>query len=71
MLAAEPTILFHFESVGVVFLVFNGVIVSLFAFAANECYFYSHNGTSTIEFFSAVKTALPPSRKALFPSGNR
>jgi hypothetical protein len=36
VLAAEPTVLLHFKSVRVVFLVLFCVIVSLLAFGANE-----------------------------------
>ena len=42
MLSAEPAILLHFQTVGVVLLVFHGVVVSLLAFVASECNLDSH-----------------------------
>ena len=42
MLAAESAVLVHFKSVGIVFLVFLGVIVSLLADCAGERYLISH-----------------------------
>ena len=46
VLFAEPAILVHFKSVGVVFLVFHCVVVALLTFSASKCDFNSHNGTS-------------------------
>jgi len=43
---AETTILVHFQSVRIVFLVFCCVIVALLAFAASQSDFYPHDGTS-------------------------
>ena len=42
MLAAETAVLVELETIGIVLLVLCTVIVSLFAFAANECDLYSH-----------------------------
>ena len=42
MLAAEAAVLVELETIGIVLLVLGTVIISLFAFAANECDFYSH-----------------------------
>ena len=42
MLSAEPAILFRFQAVGVILLVFNGVVVSLLALVAAKGDFYSH-----------------------------
>jgi len=42
MLAAETAVLVEFKTIRIVLLVLGTVIVSLFAFAANECNFYSH-----------------------------
>ena len=42
MLLAESAILLHLETVGVVLLVFHGVVVSLLAFVASECDLYAH-----------------------------
>jgi hypothetical protein len=50
MFAAEPTILFHFKSVGVVFLVLLCVVVSLLALAARQCDLNSHFGTSRLDY---------------------
>jgi hypothetical protein len=46
VLFAEPAILVHFKSVGIVFLVFCGIVVSLLAFRASQGNLYSHDGTS-------------------------
>ena len=40
--SAETAILIHFKSVGIVFLVFLSIVISLFALTANHCDFYSH-----------------------------
>jgi len=42
MLAAETAVLVEFKTIRIVLLVLGTVIVSLFAFAANECDLYSH-----------------------------
>ena len=42
MLAAETAVLIEFKTIRIVLLVLGTVIVSLFAFAANECNLYSH-----------------------------
>jgi hypothetical protein len=53
----EPAVLVHFKPVGVVFLVFHRVVVTLLALGASQSNFHSHDGTSRFtEFFS-----LPPS----------
>lgn len=46
VLAAETAVLIHLKSVRIILLVFLGLVVSLFAFAANEGDFDSHFGTS-------------------------
>ncbi len=46
MLFAEFTILIHFKPVGVILLVFLGIVVSLLALGTSQCYLYSHIGTS-------------------------
>ena len=42
VLLAESAILLHLETVGIVLLVFHGVVVSLLAFVASECDLYAH-----------------------------
>ena len=42
VLLAESAILLHFETVGVVLLVFHGVVVSLLALRASQCDFHAH-----------------------------
>ena len=42
VLSAEPAILLHFKTVGVVLLVFHRVVVSLLAFVASERDLDSH-----------------------------
>ena len=42
LLAAEAAILVHFKSVGVIFFVLRGIVVTLLAFTACEGYFDSH-----------------------------
>ena len=42
MLTAEAAILIHLESVGIVFLVLLGLVVSLLALAARQGDLYSH-----------------------------
>jgi len=46
VLAAEAAILVQFELIRGVLLVFHGVVVALFAFAAPENNLYAHFGTS-------------------------
>ncbi len=46
MLFTEFTILIHFKSVGVVLLIFLGIVISLLALSTSQCYLYSHIGTS-------------------------
>jgi len=46
VLLAESAILLHFETVGVILLVFHGVVVSLLALGASQSDFHAHNGTS-------------------------
>ena len=48
VLAAKSTILVHFKTIGRVFLVFHGVVVSLFTFVASKSDFYSHCGASKL-----------------------
>jgi hypothetical protein len=42
VLPAETAIFVHFQTVGVVFFVLHGVVVSLFAFSAGQCNSYAH-----------------------------
>ena len=46
MLSAEPTILVHFEPIGIVLLVFHCVVIALLTLSASQSNFNSHNGTS-------------------------
>ena len=46
VLLAESAILLHLKTVGVVLLVFHGVVVSLLALGASQSDFNAHNGTS-------------------------
>jgi hypothetical protein len=49
MLSAEWAILVHFQTVGVILLVFHGVVVSLLAFVASKGDLYPHYlGTSLL-----------------------
>ena len=48
VLSAEFAVFFHLETIRVIFLVFDSVVVSLFAFVTSECDFYTHIGTSLI-----------------------
>ena len=73
MFAAETAILHEFKSVGVVFLVFLCVIVTLFAFAAGKSNFNSHY-RHLLENFGAGKPHrfVPPSVSgAAFPRHDR
>ena len=42
----ETAILVHFKTIRGVLLVFHCIVVSLFAFVASKCDFYSHRGAS-------------------------
>jgi len=44
--SAESAVLLHFETVGVILLVFHGVVVSLLALRTSQSDFNAHNGTS-------------------------
>jgi hypothetical protein len=57
----EFAVFLHFEPVGIVLLVFLGVVVALLASLASECDFYSHFGTSCLFDFR-----LPPSFQGRF-----
>jgi hypothetical protein len=46
MLSAEPAILLHFKTVGIVLLVLHRVVVSLLALVAAKRDLYAHFGTS-------------------------
>ena len=46
VLLAEPAILAHLDSIGVVLLVLHGVVVSLLALIASQSHFNAHFGTS-------------------------
>jgi hypothetical protein len=59
--AAEFTMFFHFNPVGVVLFVFLGVVVALLASLASHCDFNSHN-------FSAPPVFVYLERFALFAS---
>ena len=52
VLATEPAMLFHRESVRVVLFVFYAFVISLLAFTADQGYFYPHFGTSIVIIFS-------------------
>ena len=67
VLAAEPAVLVHFQSVGVIFLIFLGIVVSLFAFAASEGNFDSHNGTSYSELEQSSEDAPARRREQYLP----
>ncbi len=54
--AAEAAIFVHFESVGVVLLVFLRVVISLLANCAGKGYFVSHSAPP-IKFLSHGRTA--------------
>ena len=42
MLPAKSAILVHLKTIGIVLLVFDGVVIALFALCACHCNFYSH-----------------------------
>lgn len=46
MLTAETAILFEFEPVRIVLLVFERIVVPLLAFGASECDLYAHGRAS-------------------------
>ena len=46
MLLAEPAVLVHFNSVRIVLLVFERIVVPLLAFGASECDLYAHGRAS-------------------------
>ena len=54
---AETAILVEFETIGIVLLVLCRVVISLLAFAANECYFHSHSVHLPVNI-----CVLPPSK---------
>ena len=54
MLAAESAVLVHFDPVGVIFLVFLGVVVALFTLCAGECDLVSDTGHFGTSCFIAV-----------------
>ena len=62
--SAESAVLAHFETVGVILLVFHGVVVSLLALGASQSDFNAHNGTSLI-----LPPCITPAMKNLV-SGN-
>ena len=68
MLATETAELFHFKSVGVIFLILDRVVVSLLALTASKCDFYSHIGTSVI---FCEKSRLPLGKIAKFAQRGR
>lgn len=57
MFPAKTTIFFHFQSVGIILLVFHCVVVSLFALAACQSNFYSHL-VHLLEFYKAISDKL-------------
>ncbi len=59
---AEPAKLLEFKTIRIILLVFCRVVISLLAFAANECYFHSHSVHLPVNL-----SVLPPStwRKSL------
>ena len=64
VLVAETAVLVHLKSVGIVFLVLLGLVVSLLALAARQGDLYSHVGTSCLFFGHAPVcgiAAVPPS----------
>ena len=56
--SAKTTILFHFKSIRIVFLVFHGVVVSLFALAACQSDFYSHSKAPPWLFNNAMNISI-------------
>jgi len=65
---AETAEFLHFNSVRVIFLIFDRVVVSLLAFAASECDLYSHIGTSVI---FCEKSRLPLDKSYKFAQRGR
>jgi hypothetical protein len=41
MLAAESAVFFHLQAVRIVFLVFHGIVIPLFALGAGQRYFFA------------------------------
>ena len=60
MFSAEPAVLFHFQTVGAVFLVLHGIVITLFALRTSQCNLNSHNDTSY--FFTHKKKTSVRSR---------
>ena len=54
---AETTILIKFDTIGIVLLILCSVVISLFAFCANECDFHSHSVHLPVNI-----CVLPPSK---------
>ena len=52
VLVAETAVLVHFKSVGIVFLILLGLVVSLLAFAAHKCDFNSHLSAPPVSFWA-------------------
>ena len=42
MLPAETTVLFHFNSIRIIFLIFHSIVISLLTITTSQCDFYSH-----------------------------
>ena len=58
---AETAILVELETIGIVLLVLGSVVISLFAFCANECDFHSHSVHLPVNL-----SGLPPSKMELY-----
>jgi len=64
VLSAKTAILVHFQSVRIIFLVLFGIVVSLFALTADQCYFDSQCSAPPDEFETVARSiSLPPSNK--------
>lgn len=61
VLTAEPAILLEFKTIRIILLILCRVVISLFAFAANECYFHSHSVHLPVNL-----SVLPPSTWKIF-----
>ena len=57
---AETAILVKFDTIGIVLLILSSVVISLFAFCANECDFHSHSVHLPVNI-----CVLPPSKMEL------
>ena len=57
---AETTVLVKFDTIGIVLLILCSVVISLFAFCANECDFHSHSVHLPVNI-----CVLPPSKMEL------